>query len=184
MQRRLREVDLHHPPEVMRMRTLVAAASKYGATTEIAEKIATVLRDRGIETTVSAPDDVRDVDDFDAFVLGSGVYMGHWLKPARELAERLAPKLAGRPVWLFSSGPIGEPPMPKDQAVDITAIADQTHAREHRTFAGKLDRHRLSFPDKAIVLALRAADGDVRDWDAIMSWAAEIATELTTPGRV
>lgn len=162
---------------------LVAAASKYGSTAEIAEKIAGVLRDRGVDATVAAPDDVRDIDRYDGFVLGSGVYMGHWLKQAKELTERIAPKLAGRPVWLFSSGPIGDPPIPKDEAVDITAIADETHAREHRTFAGKLDRHHLSFPDKAIVLALRAPEGDFRDWDAINGWAGAIADELLAPKR-
>jgi len=48
-------------------------------------------------------------------VLGSAVYLGQWMKPARELAERSAGAIASRPVWLFSSGPIGEPAKPADK---------------------------------------------------------------------
>jgi menaquinone-dependent protoporphyrinogen IX oxidase len=33
---------------------------------------------------------VGTADEFDAVVLGSAVYMGQWMKPARELAERSA----------------------------------------------------------------------------------------------
>jgi menaquinone-dependent protoporphyrinogen oxidase len=36
----------------------------------------------------------------------------------------------------------------------------------------------LSFADKAMVLALRAPEGDYRDWEAIRSWASEIAGPL------
>jgi menaquinone-dependent protoporphyrinogen oxidase len=42
-------------------------------------------------------------------------------------------------------------------------------------FAGKLDKSRLSFPEKALVVAFRATEGDFRDWDEIAGWAAEIA---------
>ena len=53
------------------------------------------------------------------------------------------------------------------------------HARGHRLFAGRLDRHRLGFGEKAMVSALRVKDGDFRDWDAIDTWGAQIAAELS-----
>ena len=95
------------------MRVLVTAATKYGATTEIAAAIAEVLGDHGLEATVFPPDQVEGVDGYDAVVVGSAVYAGHWLKPARELVDRLDSELAKRPVWLFSSGPVGDPPSPR-----------------------------------------------------------------------
>ena len=57
-------------------------------------------------------------------MLASAVYTGHWLKEAREFSSRLAPVLATRPVWLFSSGPTGDPSSFAQDAVDVaTALA-------------------------------------------------------------
>ncbi len=99
------------------MRVLVCAASKYGATGEIARAVADVLAERGCEVTVLPPEKVDAVEEFDAVVLGSAVYMGQWMKPARELAERSAGALAARPVWLFSSGPVGEPELDESRTL-------------------------------------------------------------------
>lgn len=62
--------------------------------------------------------------------------------------------------------------------MQIESIVAATRAREHRVFAGKLDKSKLSFPERALVFAFRAADGDFRDWDAIAAWAGEIADAL------
>ncbi|HXF35925.1 MAG TPA: flavodoxin domain-containing protein [Actinomycetota bacterium] len=160
------------------MKVLVTAASKYGSTTEIAEAIGQVLSERGLETTVVPPGEVRSVDPYDAVVLGSAVYASHWLKEAKELVERARNALISRPVWLFSSGPIGDPPKPEEDPVDVSEVMERTGAREHRVFPGKLVKRNLSFPEKAIVLALRAPEGDFRDWDAVRAWASRIADEI------
>jgi menaquinone-dependent protoporphyrinogen oxidase len=160
------------------MRILVTAATKHGATGEIAQAIAETLRDQGLDPTVLDPDQVEGVDGYDAVVLGSAVYAGHWLKPARELVARCGQALAERPVWLFSSGPVGDPPKPEEDPVDVAELLTATRAREHRLFAGKLVRKQLAFPERAIVSALRVPDGDFRDWPAIGNWAAAIATAL------
>jgi menaquinone-dependent protoporphyrinogen oxidase len=160
------------------MRVLVTAATKYGATTEIAQTIAEVLGAQGLEATILPPEQVEGVDGYDAVVLGSAVYAGHWLKPARELVERQAGGLAGRPVWLFSSGPVGDPPKPEEDPVDVADLLAATGAREHRIFAGKLVRKQLSFPERAIVSALRVPEGDFRDWTEIRQWAAAIADAM------
>lgn len=161
------------------MKALVAAASKYGETQEIAAAIGRVLSERGFETDVLSIDDVPDLTDYEAFVLGSAVYARSWLEPARRFVEERGSELNDRPAWLFSSGPIGEPPRPSEQeAVQIESIVAATRAREHHVFAGKLDKSRLSFPERALVFAFRAADGDFRDWDAIAAWAGEIADAL------
>jgi menaquinone-dependent protoporphyrinogen oxidase len=160
------------------MKVLVCAASKYGATSEIAQAVADVLAGRGCEVTVLPPQEVGAVEEFDAVVLGSAVYMGRWMKPARELAERSAAALAARPVWLFSSGPVGEPPKPADNPVDVTEILQSTKARDHQIFTGKLVKKHLSFPDRAMASAIRAAEGDFRNWAEIREWAAGIADTL------
>ena len=160
------------------MRVLVSAATKYGATAEIAAAIAEVLDEHGLEATVLPPEQVERVDGYDAVVVGSAVYAGHWLKPARELVERHADALAGRPVYLFSSGPVGDPPKPEEDPVDVAEIVAATKAREHRVFAGKLVKRQLGFGEKAMVVALRVPEGDFRDWAEIKGWASEIAHSL------
>jgi menaquinone-dependent protoporphyrinogen oxidase len=170
------------------MRVLITAATKHGATGEIAQVIGEALRERGLDPTVLEPERVDTVDGYDAVVLGSAVYAGHWLKPARELVARCGDALAARPVWLFSSGPVGDPPKPEEDPVDVAEVVAATGAREHRVFAGKLVRKQLTFPERAIVSALRVPEGDFRDWAAISGWAASIATALgsrspAAPGR-
>jgi menaquinone-dependent protoporphyrinogen oxidase len=160
------------------MKVLVSAASKYGATTEIAQAIAEVLAGKGLEVTVVPPAQAGAVEQFDALVLGSGVYMGRWMKPARELAQRQAAALADRPVWLFSSGPVGEPPKPADNPVDVSTILQGTKARDHQIFTGKLVKKQLSLPHRAIAAATRVQEGDFRNWDDIRAWATSIADTL------
>jgi menaquinone-dependent protoporphyrinogen oxidase len=160
------------------MKVLVTAASKHGSSAEIATAIGEVLTERGIDTDVTPPQEVRTIEDHDAVVLGSAVYAGRWMKEARELVDRFEDSLAGKDVWLFSSGPIGDPPKPEEDPVDVAEIAERTGARDHRVFAGKLVKAQLNFGEKAIVLALRAPEGDFRDWGEIKAWAAEIADAL------
>ena len=158
-------------------RVLVSAGSKHGATDEIGQRIAGVLTARGYDVTYSDPDQVEDVSGYDAVVLGSAVYAGHWVAEAKALAELVAESSLVH-TWLFSSGPIGDPPKPEEEPVDVAAIVAATSAREHRVFAGKIDRSKLNFGEKAIVMALRAAEGDFRDWEEIEGWANEIADSL------
>ena len=165
------------------MRVLVSAATKYGATADIARVIGEVLGEHGLDPTVAPPDQVDGVGGYDAVVVGSAVYAGHWLKPARDLVDRFGNELAGRPVWLFSSGPVGDPPKPEEDPVDVARLVSLTRARDHRVFAGKLVRRQLSFPERAIVSALRVPEGDFRDWTEIKQWAAGIAAAVgSRPG--
>ena len=161
------------------MKILVAVASKHGATAEIAEAIGRTLEEAGLEVTVVAAAEVTTLDPFAAAVIGSGVYAGHWLKAARALVDRHETELKEIPVWLFSSGPLGDPLKPQDDdAVNVDGIIATTRAVDHRLFAGALDRNQLTFSEKAIIRAVRAADGDYRDWDAIEAWAREIVVAL------
>ena len=91
------------------MRVLVATASRHGSTGEVALAMGQALRARGLAADVCAVDEVVSVDDYRAVVLGSAVYHGRWIPAAVSFAEAHADALAGVPVWLFSSGPVGDP---------------------------------------------------------------------------
>jgi menaquinone-dependent protoporphyrinogen oxidase len=109
---------------------------------------------------------------------------------AVKLAEREAEALLRRPAWLFSSGPLGDPPVPETDPVDVAKVMTLTGARGHRVIAGRLDKHDLGLGERAIAAVVKAPEGDFRPWDEIAAWAKEIARTLkseagvtaTTPG--
>lgn len=161
------------------MRVLVASATRHGATGEIAEAIASTLTARGVNADLQRVEDVADLGGYDAVVLGSAVYIGKWLEPALQFAADHAAELAMRPTWLFSSGPLGDPPRPDAaHAVQVDDLVERTHAREHRLFDGRLDPYQVSFLERTVAKAVRAKAGDFRDWDAIRGWASSIADSL------
>ena len=159
------------------MNVLVTVASRHGSATEVGQQIAQTLEAGGHRVEICTPDEVADLDPYDAVIVGSAVYIGRWLEPARRFVERHEEGLRERPVWLFSVGPLGEPPQPVDEPVELPAIADRLGARDRQVFAGKLGAH-LGLGERAIVRMVKAPRGDFRDWHAIDGWASRIAMEL------
>jgi menaquinone-dependent protoporphyrinogen oxidase len=162
----------------MAVKVLVSAASRHGATMEMAANIGAALQATGHDVFVVAPDEVQRVDGYEAAVIGSGVYVGRWLEPAKDLVARHKVALSAMPVWLFSSGPVGDPPKPVDEPADAASLVALVGAREHRIFPGMVDRKRLGFGEKAIMAAVHAPEGDYRPWDQVEVWAREIAVAL------
>jgi menaquinone-dependent protoporphyrinogen oxidase len=162
---------------------LVTYGSRSGSTAEIANKIAEVLRTKGENVTVLPVANVTDLEPYNAVVLGSAVYVGHWMKEAVEFLEKYENALSTRPVWMFSSGPTG----PGDPVERMhgwrfpeaqQAIADRIKPRDTVLFHGKIDIHDLNFGEKLMIRALGAPTGDFRDWNAITAWAESIAQVL------
>jgi menaquinone-dependent protoporphyrinogen oxidase len=160
------------------MNVLVTVASRHHSTFEIAEAISSTLIQAGIRTELRPPEDVDSLEGYDAVILGSGVYAGRWLPTARDFVERLAMALRERPVWLFSSGPIGDPPLPAGDPAGVAPITAAVLPREHRVFAGRLDPADLGVGEKLILKVVRAQTGDSRDWPGIEAWARQIALTL------
>jgi menaquinone-dependent protoporphyrinogen oxidase len=162
------------------MRVLVSAASRHGSTAQIADRIGrTLAASLGPDAAVDVlpPEQVTDLTGYHALVLGSAVYLGRWLDSARKLAARWPLETSG-PVWLFSSGPIGDPPKPTEPPTEIPTLLAQTGAQDHQLFAGALDRHHLNRRERLVAAAVRAPSGDYRNWRAINTWTTTIATTL------
>ena len=68
----------------MNRNILITYASKYGATKEIAEKIADVFRQAGLQADVFPVDGTLDITPYEAIILGSAIYIGKWQKEAVE----------------------------------------------------------------------------------------------------
>jgi len=123
--------------------------------------------------------EVLDAGSYTAFVIGSAIYYGSWLKEATEWVHRNQAVLAGHPVWLFSSGPLGtEVKDTEPQPKELVEFEQTIKPREQRIFFGVLDHSHLSFTERVMVKAIRAPEGDFRNWQAIETWAASIARDL------
>ena len=189
------------------MMVLVAYASKYGATKGIAERIADKLRQMGRDVDISQANAVGDISAYEAFVIGSAVYSGSWLPEAAEFVRSHTATLSVRPVWLFSSGPLGpevkEPeehergsdefvgqikifgvkraihwPLPKE----VVEFRGSIGPRAHEMFFGAVDPKNMSFAERMALMAVRGMAGDFRDWNSIDAWAESIAQELAPTG--
>ncbi|MCB5180856.1 flavodoxin domain-containing protein [Streptomyces antimicrobicus] len=159
-------------------RVLVAYGTKHGATAGIAERIGTTLREDGLDAVVLPADDVDDVRDYDAVVLGGALYAGHWSGKAKRCAQRNADSLRRRPVWLFSSGPLDRSAEERD-IPPVPAVARQMQlvgAREHKTFGGSLTAATPGLLARSMLR--QGKGGDFRDPDRIRSWAHHISAEL------
>ncbi len=167
----------------MNQKVLVAYATKYGATEEIAERIGLALGNAGVAAEVLAVDKVEDVNAYAAVVLGSAVYIGGWRKEAVKFLQENKEALATRPVWLFSSGPTGEGD-PVEQMDGWTfpdklkPVAERIQPREIVVFHGEVAVEKLNFMDRFMIKNVKAPTGDFRDWAAINDWAEEIAAAL------
>jgi menaquinone-dependent protoporphyrinogen oxidase len=183
-------------------KVLVVYGSRHGGTRGIAERIGEVLRTEGLEADVAAADQVRDVRAADAFVVGSGVYMGSWLKEAVDFIAKNEATLASRPLWLFSSGPLPGSSASKsadDPLADalgpeegpgsggrkkIAELSAATHPRDHHVFLGAFDPKEAprAMSERLVRMMPASKDllpaGDFRDWEAIEAWAREIAATL------
>jgi menaquinone-dependent protoporphyrinogen oxidase len=171
-------------PSATGPRVLVVVASKYGSTRGIAAALAEELpateAGKGAGLTAARYDagHAPGPGNFDAVLVGSAVYAGRWREEARDYVTAHAGQLRDKPVWLFSSGPIGSPPFPPDEPHDVYPLGQLVGARGHRVFPGRLDKELLSVGERAMVTAMRAPLGDFRDWDAVRSWARELADEF------
>ena len=161
------------------MSVLVAYASKHGSTEEIARFIADRMRERGIEAHAAPVQEASDLSGVEAVVLGSAVYVWSWMRETMEFVDRRLTTLQSIPVWLFSVGPLGtEIQDEEEQPKQLGELREKLRPRDHRLFFGALDRDKLGFGERMMVKAVKAPEGDFRNWDEIRAWSDGIATEL------
>jgi menaquinone-dependent protoporphyrinogen oxidase len=151
---------------------LVAHASKYGSTCEVAESIAAALRKRLLRVDVLPAADVGTLEGYTGVVLGGGIYMGRWHRDARGFARHFADDLCGLPVAVFALGPIDDVPKHRAGSEEQFRKAIEMLPFEpvaSRVFGGVVDPRKLHFPFNHMPAA------DVRNWDEIRAWAGEVA---------
>jgi menaquinone-dependent protoporphyrinogen oxidase len=158
----------------MTAQILVGYATKHGSTIEVAEAIATLLRDDGHEVDVCAAADVRMLDGYSGVVVGGALYMGHWHKDAVRFLQRHRHALEEIPLAVFAMGPktLAETDVAASRGQLDRALETipELTAGAVAIFGGVVDPGKLGFPFK------RMGASDARDWDAIAAWGREVAT--------
>lgn len=147
---------------------LVAHASRFGTTREVAEAIGATLRERGLRVEVLPAGEVDDLGPYTGVVLGGGIYIGRWHRDARGFVKHFEDELRGLPVAVFALGPVSE------KASDMAGSVKQLERNlgrlpiepfAVRVFGGAFDPTKVGFPLNRLPAA------DVRDWEVIRSWA-------------
>ena len=167
-------------------KVLVAYATRYGSTAEVAEAVAERLGEQGLAVDVKPVKAVRSCDGYDAVVFGAPFYLGSMLKEGRKFLEKQRAALEDRPIAIFALGPtsaaadLQEASKQLDKALAkmpwLTPVAATM-------FMGKYDPAKLRLADRVVVAppasplhGLPARDD--RDWDAIGAWTDGVAAAL------
>jgi len=157
---------------------LVAFASRFGSTQEVAETIASTLSAAGLEVDLQPMQEVKSLDRYDAVLLGAAIYNAKWNAEAHQFVLQHQDALTQLPVAIFTLGPLSASeaarrnsrrqldselakyPWLKPVAVEI--------------FAGKYDPSKpgMGFFDRFVPAR------DVRNWDAIRTWANVLSAQL------
>jgi len=163
---------------------LVAYATRYGSTQEVAEAVAAALREGGQAVDCQPAKNVRSLDGYGAVVLGAPLYMFHWHKDAKSFLSRHQQALMVRPVAVFAMGPL------KDEAKDWQDVRAQLDKEllkfpwltpvAAEVFGGKHDPAKLTFPHNLIPALKQMPATDIRDWTAIRAWALGLTAKLQT----
>jgi menaquinone-dependent protoporphyrinogen oxidase len=168
----------------MQKKILIAYATKMGSTQEIAEKVTATLHESGLEVEIQPARNVRTLEGYGAVVLGAPLYMFHWHKDALNFLTRFRKVFEdGLPIAIFAGGPIG-----KGDEKDWQEVRNQIDKELERfswlkpldveIVGGRFDPSKLGFPMNLLPAMKQAPATDLRDWNAIRTWANNLATKL------
>jgi menaquinone-dependent protoporphyrinogen oxidase len=161
---------------------LVAFATRYGSTQEVADAVAAALREGGLEVDIRPMRQVRTLEGYGAVVLGAPLYMFRWHRDALRFLARHRRALMDRPVAVFALGPFHDE---EKEWQDVRALLDKELQKfpwlapiARGVFGGKFDPTKLRFPFSLIPALKQMPASDIRDWAAIHAWTSDLATRL------
>lgn len=168
----------------MTIQVLLAYATTHGATQEIAEAIAGTLREQGLAVDVQPARQARDLQGYQAVVLGAPMYMFRLHGDAKNFLSRHQKALSsGLPIAIFAGGPFGE--AEEKVWTEVRGHLDRELANfpwlkplAVEIVGGKFDPTRLRFPYNLIPAMKSQPASDLRDWEAIRAWAVDLAGKI------
>ena len=167
----------------MSKKILVTYASRLGSTAGVAGAIGKTLIDCGEQVDIIPMADVKDIDSYQAVVVGSAIRGGAWLPEALQFVRANRKELAKKQfatflVCMTLAMPGGEK-YREHVSTWLEPVRALARPVSEGLFAGSLDIRQVeSFADRLkfrlSVLFGVWAEGDHRDWEAIRTWTRNI----------
>jgi menaquinone-dependent protoporphyrinogen oxidase len=173
------------------MPTLITYATLRGSTAEIAERIATVLKSKGITVDTLPIDQVskEKLSKYTSVIVGSAVINFSWIASATSFLQKNTSTLSNLPVWAFSTGCPNTVPKRFEEAwhakeepelLEQDVRKEVKNLRDHVLFLGRSLKGHFGIPWRIFWGCFGGTYGDFRDWDAIERWADKVGDEILT----
>jgi len=157
---------------------LLAYATRFGSTQEVAENMTAELRKRGLEVDIQPMQEITTLDNYDAVVLGAAIYNSKWHTNAHQFLAQHQEALMQRPLAIFALGPLSSSEAAKRnsrrQLDKELAKYPWLNPVALEIFAGKYDPTKPGLGSFYRLLPTR----DYRDWKAIRTWANALSAQL------
>lgn len=165
----------------MAQRILVTYASRYGSSAEIAERIGEVLADADQSNEVLSVENVEQVEDYGAVVIGGPIYSGEWPSDLIEFIEEHESTLREMTVAFFIVA-LRLREDNEEMRRTVLETVDKYRVTLQPVsiglFAGVMDYSKLSSIVRLQMKTKNLPEGDFRDWEAIEAWATSLPEAL------
>lgn len=174
------EIDLpeYTGENMQSKRVLVTYATRTGSTAEVAQFIQKQLTENGCTVDLKPLKEIKDLQGYNAVVVGSPIRMGKWVGEASEFLQTHNSILTTIPTAAFT---LCMPQIEDHQEAFrgyLETIKENHNPDEAAFFLGTMRLEKLSFLDRMISKALKAKNEDKRDWDQISTWVNELPSRL------
>ncbi|MDA3937429.1 MAG: hypothetical protein PF636_11370 [Actinomycetota bacterium] len=163
-------------------RVLVVYGTKTGSTSGIADQIGTTLTEMRDTATVLSTTDSPDPATYDAVIVGSGVRAGNWHGSVKKWVQANAETLQTVPTAFFTVGLTLQTDPDKTDEVraytDTLIMETGVQPMDIGLFKGMNDPKLFSMPERLILKALKAPQGDFREMDVVASWTRSVGPVL------
>jgi menaquinone-dependent protoporphyrinogen oxidase len=166
----------------MAKKVLVAYATGAGSTAEVAAEVGRVIqRAEDVSVHVQSVRAVRGIQEYDAVIIGTAIRAGKPLPATSEFVKTNREALSKRPVAYFVVCLTMKEENEKT-CQEVEAYLDPLKKMVPPVtvglFAGVMEYAKLPLVLRLIVRAMKAPEGDFRDWQAIRAWAEEARGRL------
>ena len=184
-------------------KALIVYGTRYGATASTSEEIAGILRQEGLDVRVvnAKEEKVQDITEYELVIVGSGIQINRWTGEPEKFLKKFQKELARKKVALFVCCGSAQPLTEEEEKSEAIGRARRKYLEEKAAkynlqpvalglFGGVWDFNNMPWWSKKAMEAERPkieAAGfketkpgvyDTRDWNAIRSWAKELARKV------